>query len=70
MVSEYFNYIGYGNLEYYVHTAFEVKSETNLRFKTLLVRINTQILYRILVILLCHRVFNLCCLTVVVVCGY
>ena len=42
---------------------------TNLGLQAVLVRINTQVLNRILIILLSNRVFDLCSLAVIVTCG-
>ena len=69
MIGKVFNYIRYRNLKNYIHTALQVKSKTNLGLQAVLVRINTQVLYRILIILLSNRVFDLCSLAVIVTCG-
>ena len=69
VVCQILNYVWDRNLKDDVHTALEVKSETDLSFQALLVRINTQILHRVLVVLLCNGVFNLCRLAVIVVSG-
>ncbi len=61
--------IGHGNLKDNVHTAFQVKSETDLSLQALLVRINAQIFHRILVILLGNRILYLCRLAVVIARG-
>ena len=69
MVGQRFEHVGNRHFEDNVHAAFEVKSQTNLGFQAFLIRINPEILHRILVILLCNRVFELCSLAVIVACG-
>ena len=70
VVGQRLNDIGNTDFEDNVHTALQVKAETDLGLQTLLIGINTQILHRVLVVLLCDGILNLGCLTVVVVCGY
>ena len=70
VIGKHINYVRDRDLKDNVHTALKVESETNLGLKTLLVRINSQILDRVEVVLSRNRVFNLRSLTVVVACGY
>lgn len=52
-----------------IHTAFKVKTKSDLRLKAILIRINSEILHRVFVVLLCNRVLYLCNLAVIVACG-
>ena len=65
VICQEINNIRYRNLEYNIHTALQVKTKTDLCFKAFLVRVEPQILYRILIILSRNRVFNRCCLTII-----
>ena len=70
VVGKHVNYVRHRDFEYHVHTAFKVKSQTDLCLETLLVGIDTQILHRVFVVLLCDGVFNLARLLVVVACSH
>ena len=70
VVGQHVDNVGHGNFKYDIHTALQVKAEPDLCLKALLVRVDTQILDRILVILLRNRVLDLCCLTVIVACRH
>ena len=70
MVGKNIDNVGNGNLKNNVHTAFQVKSKTDLCLQALLVRIDAQILHRVLVVLLFDWILYLSCLTVIVVCCY
>ena len=61
--------VGNRDLKNNVHTALQVKTETNLRFQTLLVGIDTQILHRILIVLCGDGVVQLGGFAVVIACG-
>ena len=70
MISQILYDIWNGDLKDDIHTAFQVKTQANLGLKALLVRIDTQVLDRIFVILLGNWVFNLSSLAVVIARGY
>ena len=64
VVGENLHHVGYRDFEDDIHTALEVKAQTNLSLKAFLVRVDTQILHRVLVVLLCDWVLNLGCLRI------
>ena len=66
VVGENLHHIGYRDFEDNVHTAFEVEAEADLGLKAFLVRVDAQILHRVLVVLLCDGVLDLCCLGIIV----
>ena len=70
MVCEHFDNVRNADFEDYIHTAFKVKTESDLSFQAVLVRIDAEILYRILVVLLGNRILNLGSLAVIVACCY
>ena len=70
VVSEHFYYVRHRYLQYHVHTTFQVEAQSDLSFQTSLVRIDAQILHRVFVLLLCNRIFQLCCLAIVIASGY
>ena len=69
VVGECLDDIGHAHFEDDIHAAFEVKTESDACLKALLVRVDAEILHRILVVLLCNGIFNLRCLAVIVLCG-
>ena len=69
VVGQNLYHVGYRDFEDNIHTALEVEAEADLSLKAFLVRVDTQILHRILIVLLCYRVFDLCCLRIKVAGG-
>ena len=69
VVGEVLEYIRNAHFKDDVHTALEVKTETDLCFETLLIRVDAKILHGVLVVLLCDRILYLRSLAVIVLCG-
>ena len=69
VVGEVLHYVGNTHFEDNVHTALEVKTQTDLCLKALLVGVEPKELNRVLVILLCNWILNLRSLAVIILCG-
>ena len=69
VVGQHFYDIGNGDFQNHVHTTLQVESETDLRLQTVLIGVDTQILHRILVVLLFDGIFYFGGLLVIVARG-
>jgi hypothetical protein len=59
VVSQCLDNVGHRNLKNDVHTTLQVQTKSNLGLKALLIAVDTQVFYRILIILLAMGSFSL-----------
>ena len=69
VIGEHVNDIGHGDLEDHVHTTLQIKAEADLCLQTVLIRVDSQVLHRVFVVLLCYGVSQFGSLLVVVARG-
>ena len=69
VVSECLDNVGHAHFKDNIHTALEVKAQSDLCLETLLIRVDSEILHRVLVVLLRYRIFQLSGLAVIIFCG-
>ena len=69
VIGEHVNDIGNGDLEDHVHTTLQIKAEADLCLQTVLIRVDSQVLHRVFVVLLCYGVSQFGSLLVVVARG-
>ena len=69
MVGEVLHYVGNTHFEDDVHTALEVKTETDLCLKAFLIGVQPEELHGVLVVLLCDGILYLRSLAVIILSG-
>ena len=70
MIGQCFDYVRNANLKDNVHTSLQIEAQTDLCLQTFLIRVDTKILHRVLVILLGNGIFQFGCLTIIIARSY